>query len=140
MISPRLRAAGTLIAVFVLGAATGAAVTRYTTSRSVHHFLDAPPSEARQRAMLWALDRKLSLSGEQRQRIEGILAAHSAEFAAIARRSEPELGPLMDRVQVEIRATLQPDQLGKFDELAARMKERHRRALGGGAADDGGAR
>jgi len=90
--------------------------------------------------MLWALDRKLSLSGEQRERIEGILAAHSAEFAAIARRSEPELEPLMDHVQLEIRATLTPDQLGKFDELATRLKERHRRALGGSAAEDAGQR
>ena len=130
MISPRLRAAATLLAVFALGTATGAAGSRYATSRSLHHLLDASPHEARRRAMLWALDRKLSLSGEQHERIEAILAAHNAEFAAIARRSEPELAPIMDRIEVEIRATLTPDQQGKFDELAAKMKERHHRALG----------
>jgi hypothetical protein len=140
VISPRLRAAATLIAVFALGAATGAAVTRYTTSRSVHHFLDASPSEARRQAMVWALDRKLSLSGEQRERIEAILAAHNPEFAAIARRTEPELNPLMDRVHAEIRATLTSEQQGKFDELATKLKERHRRALGFGSGEDGGAR
>jgi hypothetical protein len=136
LISPRLRAAGTLVAVFALGAATGAAGMRYTTSRSVHHFLDAPPGETHRRAMMWALERHLTLSADQRTRIEAILASHSPELAAIARRTEPELDAVTDRIHAEIRATLTPDQLAPFDELAARIKERHRRAL----AEDGGAR
>jgi Spy/CpxP family protein refolding chaperone len=142
LISPRLRAGATLLAVFALGAATGAAGARYTTSRSLHHFLDASPSEARRRAMLWALDRKLSLSDEQRDRIEAILASHSAEFAAIARRTEPELEPLMARVEVEIRATLTPEQQAKFVELSAKRRERRLRALESGDtdADAGGPR
>jgi Spy/CpxP family protein refolding chaperone len=130
VISPRLRAVGTLVAVFACGAATGAGVTRYTTSRSMHHLLDAPPTEARRRAMVWALDRKISLTSEQRERIEAILAAHSGEFSAIALRTEPELAPLMDRVESEIRATLTPEQQPKFDELSAKFKERRRRSLG----------
>ncbi len=130
MISPRLRAAGTLLAVFALGAATGSAATRYHSSRSLHHFLDAPPSEARRRAIVWALDRHLSLSSEQRERIEAILAAHSPELTAIARRNEPELAPIMDRIQEEMRATLTPEQQGKFDSLASHFKERRRRSLG----------
>ncbi len=130
MISPRLRAAGTLLAVFALGAATGGAVVRYTTTRSIHHLLDAPPGEARRRAMLWALDRKLSLTDAQRDRIEGILTAHAGEYAAIHRRTEPEMAALRARVEGEIREVLTPDQKGKFDELAAKLKARHRRALG----------
>ena len=134
MISPRLRAVATLVAVFACGAATGAAVMRYTASRSIHHLLDAPPTEARRRAMVWAIDRKLSLSSEQRDRIEAILAAHSGEFTAIALRTEPQLAPLMAQVESEIRATLTPDQQPKFDALATKFKERRRRALGVGAA------
>jgi hypothetical protein len=130
VIPPRLRAAGTLLAVFALGAATGSAATRYHASRSLHHLLDAPPSEARRRAIVWALDRQLSLSSDQRERIEAILAAHSGELSAIARRTEPELSPIMARIEEEMRATLRPDQQGKFDTLAARFKDRHRRALG----------
>jgi hypothetical protein len=130
VISPRLRAVGTLVVVFACGAATGAAGTRYTTSRSIHHLLDAPPTEARRRAMVWAIDRKLSLSSEQRERIEAILAAHSGEFTAIALRTEPELAPLMDQVESEIRASLTPEQQPKFDELAKKFKDRRRRAIG----------
>jgi Spy/CpxP family protein refolding chaperone len=129
VISPRLRAAGTLLVVFGLGAATGVAGTRYTSSRSLHHFLDAPPSEAHRRAIVWALERKLSLTSEQRDRIEAILASHNAEFVAIARRTEPELEPLWARVHDEMRATLTPEQQGKFDELTAKYKERRRRAI-----------
>ena len=135
-ISPRLRAAGTLLAVFALGAATGAAGMRYSTARSLHYLLDAPPGEARRRAMVWALDRRLSLSDAQHARVEAILAAHSGEYAAIYRRTEPEMAALRARVEGEIREVLRPDQQGKFDELAARFKARHRRALG---LDDGGA-
>ncbi len=137
MISPRLRAAATLIAVFALGAATGAAGMRYVTYRSVHRFLDAPPWEARRRAMMWAIERNLTLTGDQRTRIEAILAGHGPELAAIARHSEPEVEALTDRIHAEIRATLTPDQLAPFDELAARIKERHRRALAGGGEDGG---
>ena len=133
MISPRVRAVATLLAVFALGAAAGSAGTRYFTLRSLHHFLDTPPSEARQRAILWALDRQLSLSPEQHQRIEAILAAHKGEFTAIARRAEPDLAPLMVRVEGEMRATLTPEQQPRFDELTAKMKERRRRALSAGA-------
>jgi Spy/CpxP family protein refolding chaperone len=130
VISPRLRAAAALLVVFGLGVATGSAGTRYSAARSLHHFLDAPPSEARRRAIVWALDRHLSLSSEQRDRIEAILASHSPELTAIARRTEPELTPIMDRIEQEMRATLTPDQQGKFDTLAARFKERRRRSLG----------
>jgi Spy/CpxP family protein refolding chaperone len=130
VISPRLRAAATLFAVFALGAATGSAGTHYASSRSLHHFLDAPPSEARRQAMVWALDRHLSLSKEQRERIEAILAAHSGEISAVARRNEPELAPVMDRIHAEMRATLTPEQQPKFDALMAKFRERRRRALG----------
>jgi Spy/CpxP family protein refolding chaperone len=130
VISPRLRAAATLLAVFALGAATGSAGTRYASMRSLHRFLDAPPSEARHRAMLWALDHHLSLSSEQRGRIDAIFAAHSGELAAIARRNEPELAPVMARIHEEIRATLTPEQQPKFDALTTKLRERRRHALG----------
>jgi len=130
VISPRLRATGTLLAVFALGAATGGAVVHYKTSRSIHHLLDASPGEARRRAMIWALDRKLSLTDAQRDRIEAILVAHAGEYAAIYRRTEPDMAALRLRVEGEIREVLTPDQQPKFDELATKLKARHRHALG----------
>jgi Spy/CpxP family protein refolding chaperone len=130
VISARLRAAGALLVVFALGAATGSAATHYRAARSLHHFLDAPPSEARRKAIVWALDHHLSLSSEQRTQIEAILAAHSPELTAIARRNEPELSPIMDRMQDEMRATLTPRQQAKFDSLTTHFRDRRRRALG----------
>jgi Spy/CpxP family protein refolding chaperone len=128
--TPRTRAALALGAVFLLGAATGSAATRFATARAMHKLHDAPPGEARQHVLLAALDRRLSLTPEQHARVEAILTSHRGELTAVARKLEPDLAPVIAQIQSEIRATLTPEQQGKFDEMAARYNERRRRSLG----------
>jgi hypothetical protein len=128
--TPRTRAGLALSVVFLLGAATGSAATRFATARAIHKLHDAPPGEARQRILLAAMDRRLSLTPEQHARIEAILTSHRGELAAVARKMEPDLAPLIAHIQSEIRATLRPEQQGNFDEMAAKYNERRRRSLG----------
>lgn len=126
---PRLIAALVLVGVFLLGALTGAGVTRALTIRAVHkmmHGSEAPEA----RVMVWVLDRKLGLSKEQRAAVETVVRRHHPEIVAARRKIAPEVLAIRKTQRDEIRALLTPEQQPRFDALADELDARQRRMFG----------
>jgi hypothetical protein len=127
---PRVKAALAFAGVFALGVVTGGGAMRFRQARTFSGFVDGDPVAGRQRAVLWALDRKLDLDRAQRDRIEAILAAHEPELDAAQRAMEPQVAPVFAKIEEEIRATLTAEQRPRFDELSKRFHARRLRAMG----------
>ncbi|MBI2898439.1 MAG: hypothetical protein HYY06_33115 [Deltaproteobacteria bacterium] len=127
MRTSRAKAAAVILLVFLLGGVTGAALTRWVVARKLSELLESDPVTVRQRVILFALDRKLDLSDDQRSRIRRILAAQRPEFAAVARKLDAELRPLRTRTASRIREVLEQKQRRRFDLLMERLETKLRR-------------
>ena len=126
------RAALVVALVFALGAVSGAAVAWLVRQR-----IDVAALERDRRGrgpMLRQLAVELDLDAAQREKIGAILRTHRAELAAIADRVQPDVQAVMERMRLEMRAALRPDQQQRFDRLIAthRMLDRMHHGPGGG--------
>ena len=126
------RAALVVALVFALGAVSGAAVAWLVRQR-----IDVAALEVDRRGrgpMLRQLSVELDLDAAQREKIGAILRAHRTELAAIADRVQPDVQAVMERMRLEVRAALRPDQQRRFDRLIAthRMLDRMHHGPGGG--------
>ena len=126
------RAALVVALVFALGAVSGAAVAWLVRQR-----IDVAALEVDRRGrgpMLRQLSVELDLDAAQREKIGAILRTHRAELAAIADRVQPDVQAVMERMRLEMRAALRPDQQQRFDRLIAthRMLDRMHHGPGGG--------
>jgi hypothetical protein len=109
------------VAVFVLGAVTGAAVTQGLRADRQIALLEQP--SRRVATYLWSLDQKLKLASEQRQHIESILGRYEPQRRAAMSPVEPQLTELRLRMRHEIREVLDPKQQELFDELGRQRDE-----------------
>ncbi|MEN6631747.1 MAG: hypothetical protein ABFD84_04920 [Candidatus Polarisedimenticolia bacterium] len=126
------RAALVVALVFALGAVSGAAVAWLVRQR-----IDVAALERDRRGrgpMRRQLAVELDLDAAQREKIGAILRTHRAELAAIADRVQPDVQAVMERMRLEMRAALRPDQQQRFDRLIAthRMLDRMHHGPGGG--------
>lgn len=117
---------GILLGVFVLGAATGSALTRFFVHRQMAG-LFGPEGERSRRFKLRALSRRLDLSASQERAVGEIMRRHSPERRRLMREAMQACGPRMRAhkaaVDAEIRQLLSPEQQKRFDELV-RMQDR----------------
>lgn len=127
MSASRYKAIGVIAVIFVLGGVTGGAVTRWMIARKLSELLESDPATVRQRAILFALDRKLDLSDGQRSRIGRILLSTWPEFAAVTRTCEVELRPVRKRTAARIREVLGREQQQRFDRLVKTVEAKLRR-------------
>jgi Spy/CpxP family protein refolding chaperone len=122
-----LKAVGTLLGVFVLGAASGAGATFAYTRHEVAEFATQSGSRmqgARLRGLVHALD----LTDEQRDKIKAILEKHHGERRASMNEVMEKCGdPIRKQkaaLDADIRAMLNPDQQKRFDTLSEGQEER----------------
>jgi hypothetical protein len=73
--------------------------------------------------LLWSLEQKLSLSAQQREKIEGILLTHEPEMRAVTQPCDTQARTIRDRTRAEIRACLTPPQQADYDQLMTRYDE-----------------
>jgi uncharacterized membrane protein len=103
----RLQALIILVAVFVIGGLTGAAIDRARHPR--------PPARPPGQGLPPHLREKLALSTEQDRRIEEILASYRPRTDALFDRIMPSVHALTDSMRTEIRAVLTAAQQAIFD-------------------------
>lgn len=137
----RLVGMGLLVVTFAAGLLAGAAYSRALPARET-----GAPSAARgecsdRRGPHSSIFDKLSLSPEQRQRIDGIMARRRARMDTVWQVHGAPIRAAHDSARAEIRQVLTPAQQAEYDRLrASHRAERERRkarekqeAAGGGS-------
>ncbi|MFO0611816.1 MAG: hypothetical protein U0414_04450 [Polyangiaceae bacterium] len=107
------------VAVFVLGAATGAAVGHVVEVRRALDVFDAARRGSRHGTFLWSLDRKLGLSADQRSAIEAILKSYDGRMDDAMAPVEESVREVRRAMRVEVREKLRREQQADFDQLMA---------------------
>jgi len=111
------------LVIFVAGVVTGGLLVSYSDRAQPkrHRATPAKISNAMPKGLrmdfLQNLDREIDLTPEQRSRIEKIISEGQERNRQIWNRMMPELRREMQFTRERIRATLQPDQLPRFEEL-----------------------
>ena len=111
-----------LVVVFVLGAATGAALAGLYRSRASNG------PESRERAMHERFERmrqELSLTDQQTTAVRQILDETRNEYRALRTELRPRFDEPRMKARARIRALLNPDQQKKFDAMVAQQDAEH---------------
>jgi hypothetical protein len=123
----RLKAYGLLAGMFALGAAAGGGVS-YAHAQRKYAMLVGERPEFLEMRRLGALGRRLSLDGDQRDRVRAIMERHAEERRQLTRQMYERCGdPLRANqaaVDQEVRAILGPAQQQKYDEISTERRER----------------
>jgi hypothetical protein len=105
MVGPGLKLLAGLAAVFLLGAATGAALMRAADNRRVEAIFAGGPLKTRQALLLWDLEARLDLSAAQRDEIARLIDEQVAENSPALRLA---LVPLMKRSWATLAERIRP--------------------------------
>jgi hypothetical protein len=125
--SPRVKSALVLGAVFLLGAVAGGGLATARSARRMQEMVEAPPGAFRQRAILRGLERAVDLDEAQREQVVAILERHAGEAEEMRRELKPRLGELQIQTLEEIRRLMRPEQLPRFERFVERAKARQKR-------------
>ena len=113
-----------LIAVFLLGSVTGAALTGLYRSRASNGF----GKESRERMMHERFEKmrqELSLTDQQTTQVRAILDETRNEYRALREELRPRFDEPRLKARAKIRALLNADQQKKFDALVAQQDAEH---------------
>ena len=114
-----------LVAVFVLGAVTGGALTGLYRSRASS---TAAGRDNRERAMKERFEKmrqELNLSDQQTTQVRAILDETRNEYRALREELRPRFDEPRMKARAKIRALLDTDQQKKFDALVAQQDAEH---------------
>ena len=112
-----------LVAVFVLGSVTGAALTGLYRSRASS---DRP--EAREKAMHERFEKmrsELNLTDDQTKAVRAIIDETRNEYRALRTELRPRFEEPRQKARVRIRALLTPEQQQKFDAMVVQQDAQH---------------
>ena len=120
---PRLLAVLALLLAAVGGVAAGVALDR-SMSQSRHlGFLARgtafrpPPNRHPRSELLDRLDASLDLTGEQRVRVDSVLARRESEMRALRNQVRPRFDSIAGRTRSDLLRILTPEQRARFEEL-----------------------
>jgi Spy/CpxP family protein refolding chaperone len=111
-----------LVAVFLLGSVTGAALTGLYRSRA------SSGRESRENAMHERFEKmrhELNLSDQQTTQVRGILDETRNEYRALREELRPRFDEPRMKARAKIRALLNSEQQKKFDALTAQQDAEH---------------
>jgi len=122
----RLKGYALLIATFLLGVVTGGGASYASMQRHyARMFRDRP--EMLEGRRLGALARRLDLDDSQRDRVRAIMERYSDDRRALTRDMFARCGEKMkaaqDALDDDIRRTLRPDQVSRYETLAKERRE-----------------
>jgi Spy/CpxP family protein refolding chaperone len=125
----RRKAALWVAAIFILGAALGGVVGYIFAHHSVSAATTkAPQSEPERRARrVEQLTHELSLSDDQRQKLDTLLSQLHSQYKDIHEQTDTQLNDARQRCRNQIRAILTPEQEPKFEEFLKRIDEERKR-------------
>jgi hypothetical protein len=113
----RWKAILAVLVIFTAGAATGGFVVRTYAPRIVtrtHVTPALPISFEKRMEYVDKLDKEIQLTGEQRKKVENIIAASQARIKDVWRDCEPQLKEEYRRTRKEISEILSPEQQEKM--------------------------
>ena len=90
-------------------------------------FRDGPPGSGREKhfeELCDRMERDLGLNPEQRNQIEAIIRDTHGRVRTLVDGLKPETQAEFQRMELEIKAVLTPEQAAKFDELAQQRRQR----------------
>jgi Spy/CpxP family protein refolding chaperone len=111
-----------LIAVFILGSVTGAALTGLYRSRAGN---DRPDRERVMRERFEKMRSELKLTEDQTTKVRAILDETRNEYRALRRALRPRFEEPRLKARGKIRALLTPEQQTKFDAMTAEQDAKH---------------
>lgn len=122
----RFKGYALLIATFLLGVATGGGASYASMQRHyARMFRDRPDMLESRR--LGALARRLDLDDSQRDRVSAIMEKYSDDRRALTRDMFARCGEKMkaaqDALDSDVRRTLRPDQMSRYDALVKERRE-----------------
>lgn len=122
----RFKGYALLIATFLLGVATGGGASYASMQRHyARMFRDRPDMFESRR--LGALARRLDLDDSQRDRVSAIMEKYSDDRRALTRDMFARCGEKMkaaqDALDNDVRRTLRPDQMSRYDALVKERRE-----------------
>jgi hypothetical protein len=106
-----------MLAIFLLGAATGGFAMRAAQQRRLRALLEADPVEVRQDLFLRALDAKLELDARQRQVVSETLDQQRDRYRAAINQARPTIRILRNEVVEALRPTLDAEQRSALEAL-----------------------
>ena len=122
-IRPRLLAVVALLLAAVGGFAIGIAFDRATWESRRLGFLARgtafrpPPDHHPRSQLLDRLDAKLDLSGDQRTRVDSVLARRESEMRALRNQVRPRFDSIAGRTRADLLRILTPEQRTRLDAL-----------------------
>jgi Spy/CpxP family protein refolding chaperone len=121
----KLKGYAILIATFLLGVATGGGASYASMQRHyARMFRDRPELEDRR---LGALARRLDLDESQKDRIHAIMQKYSQDRRTLTHEMFERCGEKMkaaqDALDSDVRRTLRPDQMSRYDSLVKERRE-----------------
>ncbi|HEV8587906.1 MAG TPA: hypothetical protein VIF81_12995 [Pyrinomonadaceae bacterium] len=114
-----------LVAVFVLGAVTGAALTGLYRSRASNAF-GRDSHERAMRERFEKMRQELNLREDQTNQIRAILDETRNEYRKLREELRPRFDEPRLKARAKIRALLDADQQKKFDALVAQQDAEHK--------------
>lgn len=113
-----------LLGVFAFGGLAGGFAGRAFTLGELRKTMSGPPGEARRKLRLDAMRRDLDLTEDQVGRITAIMKAGEPDWETAMKACRPDMDALRERSDAAILEVLTPDQRPKYQELAAKRKQR----------------
>ena len=124
---------GLLVATFVVGALTGAAVDRVLAADEPDRRPRAERDDDDDRRRSYVIDR-VEMAPGQRSSIDAILERRSERMRAVWQEVEPRLDAITDSARTEIMQVLTPEQRAEYErQLDARRSRRQGRDRDGDA-------
>jgi hypothetical protein len=124
----RKKAAIWLALVFVLGSATGGVFGYSLARRSYAATRTVIPSEAERRAKKVAeMTQSIGLTGEQAQKVDGIIQNAQAEIREIHTKNDADVDVVRMQARSQMRAFLTQEQMPKFEQYMQRLDEERKK-------------
>jgi Spy/CpxP family protein refolding chaperone len=131
--SPSRLVIGAILAAHLLaGAAAGIALDRFVLHRRHMTYGEfgavmdrgpgRPNSSDLEKRLADRITNELSLTPDQRTRLDSILPRHTAAFDSLRREMRSRLRALVDSSSAEVEAILTPEQRAKWAEIRQRLK------------------
>jgi Spy/CpxP family protein refolding chaperone len=118
-----------VLGIFMLGVAMGAVITHFAEQRVLS--TNAGPKGPWAPRVVESLNRELSLTADQQQKILAILQDTKKSYDAIYETTRPQMEQTRQEGRARIRAVLTPEQLPKFEEHLKRLDERRKQMQSG---------
>jgi hypothetical protein len=124
----RKKAAIWLALVFVLGTATGGVFGYSLARRSYAATRTVIPPEAERRAKKVAeMTQSIGLTGEQAQKVDGIIQNAQAEIREIHAKNDADVDVVRTQARSQMRAFLTQEQMPKFEQFMQRLDEERKK-------------